>query len=383
MSSKDLLPGQQTPTDLPANEVQFALVISRMLETVTDDPEFRRQLVYDLARYKLQEQFTYADAKNVDQMKRALEVAIDEVEKFSREQAPLERLPAQQLTSSKAGEMGGQLLPAAAPALRSEIEVSRGKRHAISGPLWPVIKRTAAILLAAGAVILLISQRENLASLRHLVLSQKHEAALVSPKPETTTTVTKPEMAAPVAAPPKPTRVLPTDYGIYAVVDDHSLAELNAIGVMAPDMRIAISPEFKKPDRPHLPNGRVKFIAFRRAAANSIPERVEVRLVAKIVREFSTDAAGKTPSGGDDVGVIRNVSYPFRTAPIPATPEMYELHAGDSEPELAPGHYVLSLGAQAYYFQVDGDITDPRQCLERVVAGNGTFYSACKKARTY
>ncbi|WP_247990158.1 hypothetical protein [Bradyrhizobium sp. 186] len=62
---------------------------------------------------------------------------------------------------------------------------------------------------------------------------------------------------------------------------------------------------------------------------------------------------------------------------------MYELHAGDSEPELAPGHYVLSLGTQAYYFQVDGDITDPRQCLERVVAGNGTFYSACKKARTY
>src|SRR5258708_18714479 len=104
MSSKDLIPGPQGSTDLPANEVQFALVISRMLETVKDDAEFRRQIVYDLARYKLLEQFTYADAKNVDQMKRALEVAIEEVEKFSREQAPLERLPAQKLTSSKVGE---------------------------------------------------------------------------------------------------------------------------------------------------------------------------------------------------------------------------------------------------------------------------------------
>jgi hypothetical protein len=381
MSSRELLPGQQDPTDLPASEVQFALVISRMLDTVKDDAEARRQMVYDLARYKLQEQFTYADAKNIDQMKRALEVAIEEVEKFSREEAPLERLPSQQLTSSKATETGGLLVSGDATVLRSRIEISRSKLPAISGPLLPVIKRTAAILLAVGAVILIVSQRDNIAALRRQISSQAQEIAQVSPKPETTITVAKPEMITP--APPPPTRVLPTDYGIYALIDDKSLAELNATGVMAPDMRIAISPEFKKPDRPHLPNGRVKFIVFRRDAANVIPERVEVRVVAKIAREFSTDAAGKNLGGGEDVGVIRNFSYPFRVSPIPGKPEMYELHTGDSGLELAPGHYVLSLGSQAYYFQVDGEITDPRQCLERVVAGNGTFYAPCKKARTY
>lgn len=366
---------------MPASEVQFALVISRMLETVKDDAEARRQMVYDLARYKLQEQFTYADARNIDQMKRALEVAIEEVEKFSRDQAPLERLPSQQLTLSKATETGGLLVSGDAAVLRSRIEISRSKLPAISGPLLPVIKRTAAILLAVGAVILIVSQRDNIAALRRQVSSQAQEIAQVSPKPETTITVAKPEMVTP--APPSPTRVLPTDYGIYALIDDKSLAELNATGVMAPDMRIAISPEFRKPDRPHLPNGRVKFIVFRRNAANVIPERVEVRVVAKIAREFSTDAAGKNLGGGEDVGVIRNSSYPFRVSPIPGKPEMYELHTGDSGLELAPGHYVLSLGSQAYYFQVDGEITDPRQCLERVVAGNGTFYAPCKKARTY
>lgn len=381
MSSRELLPGQQDPTDLPASEVQFALVISRMLETVKDDAEARRQMVYDLARYKLQEQFTYADARNIDQMKRALEVAIEEVEKFSRDEAPLERLPSQQLTSSKATETGGLLVSGDATVLRSRIEISRNKLPAISGPLLPVIKRTAAILLAVGAVILIVSQRDNIAALRRQISSQAQEIAQVSPKPETTITVAKPEMVTP--APPPPTRVLPTDYGIYALIDDKSLAELNATGVMAPDMRIAISPEFKKPDRPHLPNGRVKFIVFRRDAANVIPERVEVRVVAKIAREFSTDAAGKNLGGGEDVGVIRNFAYPFRVSPIPGKPEMYELHTGDSGLELAPGHYVLSLGSQAYYFQVDGEITDPRQCLERVVAGNGTFYAPCKKARTY
>ncbi|MCS3731995.1 hypothetical protein [Bradyrhizobium betae] len=377
--SKDLLPSQQDPTDLPANQVQFALVISRMLETVKDDAEARRQMVYDLARYKLQEQFTYADAKNIDQMKRALEVAIEEVEKFSRDEAPLERLPSQQLTSSK--ETGGLLVSGEATVLRSGIGMSGSKLPAHSGPLLPVIKRTAAILLAVGAVILIVSQRDNIAALRRLISSQSPEIALVAPRPETTVTVAKPEMVPPVPAPPA--RVLPTDYGIYALIDDKSLAELNATGVMAPDMRIAISPEFKKPDRPHLPNGRVKFIVFRRDAANAIPERVEVRVVAKIAREFSTDAAGKALAGGDDVAVIRNFAYPFRVSPIPGKPEMYELHTGDSGLELAPGHYVLSLGSQAYYFQVDGEITDPRQCLERVVAGNGTFYAPCKKARTY
>jgi hypothetical protein len=381
MSSRNLLPGQQDSTDLPANEVQFALVISRMLETVNDDPEFRRQLVYDLARYKLQEQFTHADAKNIDQVKQALEVAIDEVEKFSRQAASLERLSSQQLTSSEAAEAGGHLPSSDGPVVRSAIEISRSKPPAISGPLWPVIKRTAAILLAAGAVVIVIAQRDNVAALRRLASSQAQEIAKVAPKPETTITVAKPEMVAPAA--PAPTRVLPTDYGIYALINDQSLAELNATGVMAPDMRVAISPEFKKPDRPHLPNGRVKFIVFRRDAANAIPERVEVRVVAKIAREYSPDAAGKTLSGGDDVGVIRNFSYPFRVSPIPGKPEMYELHAGDSELELPPGHYVLSLGTQAYYFQVDGEITDPRQCLERIVAGNGTFYAPCKKARTY
>jgi len=381
MSSRELLPGQQDSTDLPASEVQFALVISRMLETVKDDADARRQMVYDLARYKLQEQFTYADARNIDQMKRALEVAIEEVEKFSRDQAPLERLPSQQLTSSKATETGGLLVSGDATVLRSRIEISRSKLPAISGPLLPVIKRTAAILLAVGAVILIVSQRDNIAALRRQISSQAPEIAQVSPKPETTITVAKPEMI--TLAPPPPTRVLPTDYGVYALIDDKSLAELNATGVMAPDMRIAISPEFKKPDRPHLPNGRVKFIVFRRDAANVIPERVEVRVVAKIAREFSTDAAGKNLGGGEDVGVIRNFSYPFRVSPIPGKPEMYELHTGDSGLELAPGHYVLSLGPQAYYFQVDGEITDPRQCLERVVAGNGTFYAPCKKARTY
>ncbi len=34
---------------------------------------------------------------------------------------------------------------------------------------------------------------------------------------------------------------------------------------------------------------------------------------------------------------------------------------------------------QAYDFSVEGKIIDPKQCIERIVATNGTFYTDCKK----
>ncbi|MGY3423971.1 hypothetical protein ACVWZW_004446 [Bradyrhizobium sp. F1.13.4] len=58
---------------------------------------------------------------------------------------------------------------------------------------------------------------------------------------------------------------------------------------------------------------------------------------------------------------------------------MYEVHSEDPGLELPPGNYALILKNQAYYFSVAGEIADSKQCIERVVTTNGTFYSACKK----
>jgi hypothetical protein len=46
---------------------------------------------------------------------------------------------------------------------------------------------------------------------------------------------------------------------------------------------------------------------------------------------------------------------------------------------LPPGRYALVLKGLAYDFTVAGTVNDPRQCLERLVATNGRFYSECKK----
>ena len=90
-------------------------------------------------------------------------------------------------------------------------------------------------------------------------------------------------------------------------------------------------------------------------------------------------SAGKKLEDGDDTWVIRNVSFPFRSSPMPDRPEMYELHSEDPALELTPGRYALILRSQAYDFSVEGQTVDPRQCIERVVTTTGTFYTDCKK----
>ena len=76
---------------------------------------------------------------------------------------------------------------------------------------------------------------------------------------------------------------------------------------------------------------------------------------------------------------MRNVSIPYRTAPVKDNPDMYEVRSENPDVPLAPGRYALVLKGLAYDFSVAGPVTDPQQCLERLVADNGEFYSECKK----
>lgn len=370
MSSRDLRPNHEDEAAPASSEVQFALVIARMLETVKNHPEHMRQLVYDLARHKLQEQFTHADIKEMKRSQQALEAAIRGVEEFSQQQVSLPPPAAATLPALPASEQAGRHvmvreLPPAPPRPRIEIDRSL---FATRQPLWSIVRRTAALLIVAGVAALTVQQRHRLASLASLLQRSVPERQMA----------TAPPVAAIATAPPKPTPLRPTDYGVYAVIDDKSLAELQLLPGRAPDIRVAVSAAFKAPDQTTLPNGHPKFIVFRRDAMTNILERAEVRVVAKITREFSAEGSGKKPET-DDAWVIRNASYSFRASPVPDNPEMYELHSEDPALELPPGRYALILKAQSYYFIVKGDITDPRQCIERIVTINGTFYTDCKK----
>lgn len=372
MRLRDLSTTGEDETERASPEVQFALVISRMLETVQNHPEHMRQVVYDLARYKLDEQFTPADTQDVRRSRQALETAIREVEEFSRHQISIPAPWVPQLPVSEPAATRQQQVRELPPTItRTSIGIDRSPLG-VRPPLQSVTRLTAMLLLLAGAGVVAIQQRERLAPIASYLAGQERPVVPTSLAPGVLAAA-QPTIAA------RRSPLRPNSYGVYAVVDDQSLAELTLLAGRPPDIRVAISAAFKAPDQAGLPNGHPKFIVFRRDSLNNGLERAEVRVVARIAREFSAEATGKKLGDGDDPWVIRNFSYAFRVSPLSDSPEMFELHAEDPALELPPGRYVLILKNQAYYFRVGGDIVDPRQCIERVVATNGTFYSACKK----
>ena len=81
--------GDATPD--PSREVEFALMLSRVIDSVEKNPEFLRATVYELARHKLKEEFTSESFGDVRNLSKSLEVAIAGVEAFSKKKDGVKR----------------------------------------------------------------------------------------------------------------------------------------------------------------------------------------------------------------------------------------------------------------------------------------------------
>jgi hypothetical protein len=380
MASGDLIPGDPDQLDPASTEVQFALVIARMIDSVRNSPADMRQAIYDLARYKLQDQFTYADAKNVKRTQQALENAIRGVEEFSNRHVGIPAPPSpvrvdDPVTTPTSPGPPPPSFPITQVRTRPYLEVSSepatGAKSAQFS--WPHLWRALAVIAILVGILGIVQQRERLMSLTDSLPKLGWQTAPEpSPPPAQMVNAPPPQPPSVKPAPPRP-----TDYGVYAINDD-ALSELQLLPGRPPDIRIAISAAIKMPSRTFLTNGHPKFIVFRRDVASNISDRAEVRVIAKVAREFSAEVSGKKPSDGEDTWVIRNISFPFKSSPVSDNPEMYELHSEDPGLELTPGRYALVLKSQAYDFSVVGKPVDLKQCIERIVASSGTLYTDCK-----
>ena len=174
----------------------------------------------------------------------------------------------------------------------------------------------------------------------------------------------------------KPAPLLPSHFGAFAIADG-KLVELRLLRGAVPDPRVAISAAIRDESETILPDGTSKFIVYRRDLPGSMPTRAEVRVVAK-VRQYQVDSAKDEPTTTqDDHWVIRNISFPYRIAPIQDAPDMYEIESEAPDLALAPGRYALVWKGIGYDFVVAG-VASPRHCLERTAAVNGVFYSECR-----
>jgi hypothetical protein len=381
-----------------AQEVEYALILSRMITTVREDASQLRRTVYEFARARLKIEMSSADEAERQRLAEALETAIHGVENFSRRHDEQERL--------QPPIAYAQIAPAASTPPSTPPSNSMVAIHQVTSPSAGFAKYAPAAEAAywrtdASPLLLEARRRVLLSRLTRFCIGMLLFAAVVglaiykpnSPfslsrteLPPAALTVAKPDLAQQAALDPKTVASvaslpfpLPSDYGVYAV-SNAALSELSLLPEQVPDKRIAMSTPINQPSRTTLPDGKAKFVVFRRDLAGNAPERIDVRVVARVVRVLTFDAKGKASfSPVSDAWNIRNVSYEFRVRPIAGNPEMLLIQAADPNFVLSPGRYVLALKNQGYDFTVAGKVTDPAQCLERTDAANGTFYSDCQK----
>jgi hypothetical protein len=366
-------------------EVEFALVLSRMIDSVKNDPEHLRATVYELARHKLKEQFGPEKAVDMQQLSKSLEIAIRGVETFvaknERMEAWLAR-PALGLPTPRTLAVASALQEGASLQAEPVIEAGSEPTDYSATPRrklpFAAPWRFAAVIATALAVVFAVKQRVIEIDTFRKGISQF--VGLPSANPPRPAQVASPrERAAAFDSLEPPSPLTPTTYGIYAV-SGGKLYELDLLPGRAPDIRIAISAPILTPSRTTLQDGHINFIVYRRDSATNAVDRAEIRIVAKVMQETTFNKPGKpVMSKIDDTWVIRNISIPFRTAPKRDNPDMYEVHSENPDNALTPGRYALVLKGQAYDFSVAGAVTDPKQCLERLTATNGLFYSECQK----
>src|SRR5215470_18725690 len=75
-----------------AKEIEYALILQRMIDMVNQDPSRMRSAIYDFARTRLRIDSAWADQPERDKLATALETAIQGVESFSARRDEIERL---------------------------------------------------------------------------------------------------------------------------------------------------------------------------------------------------------------------------------------------------------------------------------------------------
>jgi len=382
-----------------AQEIEYALILQRMINAVKDDPKQMRLTIYEFARARLKLDTVTTEEGERRRLAAALETAIRGVEEFLVRREVQERLPPPNLQPqiepsverAKASSLVAThrtVTPAPDDILVPERIYPRPDTVDMVGEararaMVSTLARFCIGMVLFGIVVTLAYYNVRLPFLRDNI----GQSALRSTVTEPAASTVVPGVAAPSASaipntkpsvvdPPFP---IPSDYGVYAINKD-ILNELYILPERVPDKRIAVSTPIDRPSRTILPDGKAKFIVFRRDLVGNAPDRIEIRIVAQVARAISFDTKGRPNiSPVSDAWNIRNISYEFRVRPITGNPEMLLVQPDKPDFTLPAGRYVMVLKDQGYDFSVSGKIAEAAQCLERTDAANGSFYSECLK----
>jgi hypothetical protein len=390
--------------DLGGGEGYYS-VLARILTAVSQDHAQLRLLVYELARRKLRKslagQFEEDDWAGIQEQMQALEAAIDQIESDCARKS-LTFVPEAPLTHFDA--LGSKPEPSMVSRPAAPVSLSAASAHEFGFPAPPRAASDDGILfgvarfgqgtapwalrwklqLILAAVLGIVIYSAIVGTLALGVWGSRHAsaptkaAAAGSTVSETNAPSDENAAAAKSRKPNVPNLPLPSDYGAFALSNGR-LTELELLSMKVPDPRVAISPVIATPSRMHLPVGKIEFVLFRRDLASVVPDRVSLRVIARVVRALKFDSGGRPmTSAVDDAWVIRSNSYQMRVAPFGDSPEMILIRPEQPDLSLPAGRYALVLKGIAYDFSLDGPNADTAHCLERTDALGAPIYTECR-----
>jgi hypothetical protein len=391
-------------------------VLARMIAATAQDESQLRRMVYELARNKLRRQlylqYQHLRRPDMEDQLIELETAITQIESDAAQDVPLLSLPQRNATdggnsangstgtdlvlhqsSIQATVLNAHLVEVLGPATPVPVQLHRleptrplpalAEFDAPYRPVWQSDPPRSGFwfkihlvlaVLAGVAIFAALDRRDEIAALLNrqalpqpvVVASQPLQQTV----PQLSTTV-------PVAR-PNPGFPVPSSYGVYAL-DDNKLIELEPLPIRVPDARVAISGVITAPSPTTLPNGRVRFVVFRRNLMNDAPTRVTIRVVAEVMRALIFSGGKATMTAVNGSWAVRSNSYEMKVAPVEGNPEMIVIRPQDESFSFSAGRYALALKDAAYDFTVSGAVTDPGHCLERTDATDAQIYSECRR----
>jgi len=389
-------------------------ILARMIAEVSRDHAHLRTFIYEFARVKLRKElyplFVEGAWSEIEEQVRGLEAAIDRIEADFAQNAPclqFESRPAlspgaqeqsirslvalraglQETTSACLDDFRAQSLLVRSSPLPITSEDSDPLANAFLGKhLRSTFWRKTQLIAAAAIGIVIYATNDPKSVLNsfglHWLDTSPQIASTDNVEKEQNVAVGGKESAqgSNKVDRPRATDIpIPTEYGAY-VVANGQLTELEQLPIKVPDSRVAISAEISMPSRTHVSMGRVQFVAFRRDLMNNAPDRVSVRIVARVARALTFDARGVAKVANiEQSWVIRGNSYQMRVAPLADKPEMIVIRPDPTDFVFPAGRYVLVLKGVGYDFTVDGPQTDAAHCLERTDALNAPIYSECRR----
>lgn len=378
---------------LRAREDEYALVLLKMIRMVEQDPTQLRLAIYQLARMTFQNNSAFSSTVKQKHLSASLEAAIRRVEIFSsradagRRQRREPFTPQLQIAQGSAAMRDGLIASQVIPQLDKLLNgaIAKKSNHKIKvlmqlGQKWRSRENLMWFLVGIFLAVVIIDlvlyigassvRPEDTMSATPALSELRKDTKLV---PEYGAALQTTDVSFDTMIGLERSSVIAP--GVYAL-NNGVLNELQALTIPVPDRRIAMSTPISQPTHTLLPNGKNQFLIF---LTGIVTDAIDVRAVARVARAVKFDPNGKPITENvANLWVVRNISYEFSVRSVPGSREMFLIQPKDPDFKLPPGRYVLALKNEGYEFTVDGKVDDPAQCLERMDAMNGSFYSVCQ-----